>query len=90
VLSSSIESGFWCVDVKHTMRVAAFCDVELAHVFEGVARKQAMQPREAGRIAWVLALPHTIAAAHGGTFKQSATLDAQPSTLSLRVPLVAV
>jgi K+-sensing histidine kinase KdpD len=90
VLSSSVESGFWCVDVKHTMSVAAFGDVELAHVFEGVARKQAMQPREAGRIAWVLALPQTIAVAHGGTFKQSATLDAQPSMLSLRVPLVAI
>ena len=90
VLSSWVESGFWRIDVKHTASVAAFGDAELPHVFEAFARKQATQPREAGRVAWVLALPQTIAAAHGGAFEQSATLDGQPSTLSLRVPLIAI
>ncbi|MEA3117469.1 MAG: hypothetical protein QOI13_739 [Paraburkholderia sp.] len=90
VLSSSVESGFWRIDVKHTMSFSAFGDAELPHVFEAFARKQATHPREAGRIAWVLALPQTVAAAHGGAFEQSATLDKEPSTLSLRIPLVAI
>lgn len=90
VLSSNVEPGFWRIDARHTTSIAAFGDAELPHVFEAFALKQATQPREAGRIAWVLALPQRIAAAHGGTFEQSAMLDGQPSTLSLRVPLVAV
>jgi K+-sensing histidine kinase KdpD len=89
-LSSGVESGWWHIDVTHTASIAAFCEPELPHAFEPFARKQATHPREAGRIAWVLALPQRVATALGGTFEQTAMLDGHPSTLSLRVPLVAV
>jgi K+-sensing histidine kinase KdpD len=87
VLSSGVESGSWHVDVTHTTSIPAFGEAELPHVLDAFARNQATQPREAGRIAWVLALPQRVAAAHGGTLEQSATIDGQLSTLSLRVPL---
>jgi signal transduction histidine kinase len=90
MLSSSTESGSWHVDVTHTASLSALGNTELPHALEPFARKQAAQPREAGRIAWVLALPQRVATAHGGSFEQSSTLDGQTSTLSLRVPLVAV
>jgi signal transduction histidine kinase len=90
MLSSSIESGSWHVDVTHTASLSALGNTELPHALEPFARKQAAAPREAGRIAWVLALPQRVATAHGGSFEQSPTLDGQTATLSLRVPLVAV
>jgi signal transduction histidine kinase len=90
MLSSSIESGSWHVDVTHTASLSALGNTELPHALEPFARKQAALPREAGRIAWVLALAQRVATAHGGSFEQSPTLDGQTATLSLRVPLVAV
>ncbi|MEX3958202.1 sensor histidine kinase [Trinickia sp. EG282A] len=89
-LASSVESGSWRVDVAYTTSFAALSDAELPHAFDAFSRKQAMLAREAGRIAWVLALPQRVASAHGGMFEQGDTLDGQPSALSLRVPLVAV
>jgi K+-sensing histidine kinase KdpD len=89
-VSSFVEANSWHVNVTHTTSIAAFGEPELPHAFEAFARKQATQPRDAGRFAWILALPQRVALAHGGTFEQSPTIDGQPSTLSLRVPLVAV
>jgi hypothetical protein len=53
------------------------------------ARPRASAPREAGRIAWVMALCKRVAEAHGGTFTQGEFQDGQPSTLVFQVPLVA-
>lgn len=89
-VSSIVDSGLWRVDVAYTMRFAALSDAELPHAFESFARQQIMQPREAGRIAWILALPQRIATAHGGTFEQGPCADGERSTLSLRLPLIAV
>ncbi|WP_342766897.1 HAMP domain-containing sensor histidine kinase [Trinickia fusca] len=89
-LASSIDGGFWRTEVAYTMSFAALRDAELPHAFEPFARKQAQQPREAGRIAWVLALAQRVALAHGGTFEQSAAGDGEPSSLVLRVPTAAV
>ena len=88
-LASSLENASWRVEVGYTANFAALSDAELPHAMEPFARSQAMHPREAGRISWVLALAQRVAAAHGGTFEQSATNDGEPSTLALRVPLIA-
>jgi len=88
-LTSRIDAAFWRVEVAFTTSFAALADGEQMHALEPFARSQAMQPREAGRIAWVLALAQRVAAAHGGTFEQSSTGDGEPSTLVLRVPLAA-
>jgi hypothetical protein len=69
-------------------------DPALPHVLEAFARKQAREPREAKRIAWVLALCKRVAEAHGGSFEQGEAngVDATGSnaaTLALRIPLSA-
>ncbi|WP_414718655.1 sensor histidine kinase [Trinickia sp.] len=89
-LSSNVESGAWHVKVTHVMSFAALNDAELPHAFETAARKQAIQPREAGRISWVLALPQRVAAAHGGSFEQGEAVDDEPTVLLLRAPLVSI
>lgn len=88
-LTSNIDSAFWRVELAFTANFAALSDPEPAHALEPFARTQAMQPREAGRIAWVLALAQRVASAHGGTFEQTGTGDGEASTLVLRVPLLA-
>jgi signal transduction histidine kinase len=88
-LASSLENASWRVEVGYTASFAALSDAELPHAMEPFARSQAMQPREAGRIAWALALPQRVAAAHGGAFEQSATVDGERASLVLRVPLTA-
>lgn len=89
-LTSNVDAGFWRTEVAFTASIAALADAQIPHALEPFARTQAMQPREAGRIAWVLALAQRVAAAHGGTFEQGAMEDGQPSTLVLRVPLAAL
>jgi K+-sensing histidine kinase KdpD len=89
-LQSSIDGGFWRTEVSHTINAAALTNAELPHAFEPFARKQVLLPREAGRVAWVLALPQRVALAHGGTFEQSGAGEGEISRLSLRVPLIAV
>jgi K+-sensing histidine kinase KdpD len=87
--TSSIDAGFWRVEVANVADFAALGANEIPHAFESFARKQAMQPREPGRIAWVLALSQRVAVAHGGTFEQTPTIDGERSRLTLRVPLTA-
>lgn len=88
-LTSQIDSPFWRAEVAFDASFAALADTELPHALEPFARTQAIVPREAGRIAWVLALAQRVAAAHGGVFEQSPTDDGARSTLVLRVPVVA-
>ncbi|HLX01949.1 MAG TPA: histidine kinase dimerization/phospho-acceptor domain-containing protein [Trinickia sp.] len=88
-VASVIEGGHWQVEVTHTMSFAALGNTELPHALERFACKQATHPREAGRIAWVLALPQRVATAHDGMFTQGETADGEKSTLTLRVPLTA-
>lgn len=89
VLRTALEAAFWRIEVAFTPNFSVLADAELPHALEPFARTQAMQPREAGRIAWVLALVQRVAAAHGGTFEQGPTNDGEPTTLMLRVPLSA-
>jgi signal transduction histidine kinase len=86
-LQSSIDGATWHAAVTHTASMAALGDATLPHAFEAFARRQATFPREAGRIAWVLALVKRVAEVHGGTFAQSETVDGEPATLTLRIPL---
>ncbi len=88
-LATGLDGGFWRIEVAFTAHFAALADAELPHTLEPFARTQAMVPREAGRIAWVLALVQRVALAHGGTFEQGATNDGEPSALVLRIPLSA-
>ncbi len=88
-LGSTINSGQWQVELTYAMSFAALGSAELPHAFEPFACKQAMHPREAGRIAWALALPQRVVTAHGGVLMQSTAANGETSTLALRVPLVA-
>lgn len=88
-LTSQIDAGFWRTEIAFEASFAALADSELPHSLEPFARTQAVVPREAGRIAWVLALAQRVAAAHGGTFEQGPMDDGAASTLVLRVPLAA-
>ncbi|WP_425452864.1 sensor histidine kinase [Trinickia dinghuensis] len=88
-LATALDAGFWRIEVAFTPSFAVLADAELPHALEPFARTQAMLPREAGRIAWVLAIAQRVAAAHGGTFEQGATNDGEPTTLVLRIPLSA-
>jgi hypothetical protein len=58
-------------------------------LLEAFARKQACEPREAKRIAWVFALCKRVAEAHGGSFEQSDASESEAVTLALHVPLSA-
>ncbi|WP_233217472.1 sensor histidine kinase [Trinickia dabaoshanensis] len=89
VLKTALEAGVWRSEVAFTPNLATLADAELPHALEPFARTQATAPREAGRIAWVLALVQRVALAHGGTFEQGTMNDAEPTSLVLRVPLSA-
>lgn len=84
-VASVFDGGFWRTQIDHLTSFAALADTELPHTFERFARKQIQLQREAGRIAWVLALPQRVASAHGGTFEQGQTLDREQSSLVMRV-----
>jgi signal transduction histidine kinase len=88
-LASAVDGASWHTVVTFCATPAALEDTALPHLLEAFARKQAREPGEAGRIAWVLALCKRVAEAHGGTFEQKQTEDAPIATLTLRIPLVA-
>lgn len=88
-VASVIEGGHWQIEVTHTMSFAALGSAELPHAFERLACKQATHPREAARLAWVLALPQRVATAHGGMLTQGEAADGETSALTLRIPLAA-
>lgn len=88
-LATRVDAGALHATVAYHPDQAALNDPALHHVLEAFARKQACEPREAKRIAWVFGLCKRVAEAHGGGFEQSDAGDGQAATLVLRVPLTA-
>jgi signal transduction histidine kinase len=88
-LAARAEPGVWHATVSYAANEAVLNDPAVPHVLEAFARKQAGEPREANRIAWVFALCKRVAEAHGGSFEQSDASADGAATLSLRVPLSA-
>jgi signal transduction histidine kinase len=88
-LAAHVETGAWHAAVTYVPNEAALNDPALPHVLEAFARRQAGEPREAKRIAWIFALCKRVAEAHGGSFEQGEPNGGEPVTLSLRVPLNA-
>jgi signal transduction histidine kinase len=86
-LASSADATSWQATVAYDATPAALDDPSLPHLLEPFARTQARAPREAGRIAWVLALCKRVAESHGGTFTQGEAQEGQSTTLTLQVPL---
>jgi signal transduction histidine kinase len=94
VLSTKADTSAWHASLTYDTNSAALQDPALPHVLEAFARKQAREPREAKRIAWVLALCKRVAEAHGGSFEQVDAAGGEPganatATLALRIPLSA-
>ncbi len=88
-LASTVDGASWQSVVTFRATPAALEDGALPHLLEAFARTQACEPREAGRIAWVLALCRRVAEAHGGSFDQTSGGNDAPATLTLRIPFVA-
>jgi signal transduction histidine kinase len=93
-LAARADNGAWHASVTYEPNDAALNDAALPHVLEAFARKQAGEPREAKRIAWVFALCKRVAEAHGGSFEQTdatvaGSVSATPAMLELRVPFSA-
>lgn len=88
-LAAQADTSAWHATVTYDADLAALNDPALPHVLEAFARKQAQDPREAKRIAWVLALSKRVAEAHGGSFEQVDATGDEPATLSLRIPMSA-
>jgi signal transduction histidine kinase len=87
-LTSRADATAWHTAVTYETS-AALDDPSVPHVLEAFARKQAREPREPSRIAWVLALCKRVAQAHGGSFEQNDATESARATLALRVPLSA-
>ncbi|MGH8779598.1 sensor histidine kinase [Paraburkholderia sp.] len=89
-LATSADTTAWHVTVRFNVTPALREDVDVPHLLEAFALRQAQAPREAGRIAWVLALSKRVAEAHGGAFEQHDATDGNDTaSLVLRVPLVS-
>ncbi|CAN7746281.1 sensor histidine kinase [Paraburkholderia sp. 22099] len=88
-LATRTDATNWHATVTYDTNATALNDPSLPHVLEAFARKQAREPREAKRIAWVLALCKRVAEAHGGSFEQSDATESAAATLALKVPLSA-
>jgi signal transduction histidine kinase len=88
-LAARVESGAWHATVMYATNEAALNDPALPHLLGAFARRQAGEPHEAKRIAWVFALCKRVAEAHGGSFEQSDANNGEAATLTLRVPLSA-
>lgn len=86
-LASAFDASMWRSTVTFTVQSATPDDASQPHLLEPFARAQAREPREGGRVAWVLALCKRVAEAHNGTFEQTDIKDDQPATLTLSVPL---
>nr|WP_284504870.1 HAMP domain-containing sensor histidine kinase [Caballeronia sp. INDeC2] len=88
--SSNIEGSMWRTDVRFNASAQALGDPASPHVLEAFARRQALEPREGGRIAWGLALCKRVSEAHGGAFEHSDIADNAEVTLSVRVPVAGM
>lgn len=94
VLNTKADTSAWHASLAYDTSSTALQDPALPHVLEAFARKQACEPREAKRIAWVLALCKRVAEAHGGSFEQGEATGGDAAggnmaTLALRIPLSA-
>ena len=89
MLTFSVEASTKGAAVTFNQSAAALNDPAAPHLLEAFARKQACEPREAKRIAWVFALCKRVAEAHGGSFEQSDASEGEAVTLALHVPLSA-
>jgi K+-sensing histidine kinase KdpD len=88
--SSNVEGSMWRTDVRFTVSAQALGDTASPHVLEAFARRQALEPREGGRIAWGLALCKRVSEAHGGAFEHGDIVDGAEVTLSVRVPVAGM
>ncbi|CAE6748008.1 sensor histidine kinase [Paraburkholderia haematera] len=88
-LATRADATRWYASVTFNQSAAALDDPSLPHLLEAFARKQAREPREAKRIAWVFALCKRVAEAHSGSFEQSEAPESETVTLALHVPLTA-
>jgi K+-sensing histidine kinase KdpD len=88
-LETHADASMWHAVATYIASPDALVDAALPHLLETFARRQAGEPREAGRIAWVLALCKRVAEAHEGVFEQGELVDGQRAKLSLRIPLNA-
>ncbi|SAL02638.1 sensor histidine kinase [Caballeronia ptereochthonis] len=88
--SSNIEGSMWRTDVRFTASAQTLNDAASPHVLEAFARRQALEPREGGRIAWGLALCKRVSEAHGGAFEHGDITDNAEVTLSMRVPVAGM
>jgi len=88
-LAARADASRWYATVTFNQSAAALDDASVPHVLEAFALKQAGEPREAKRIAWVFALCKRVAEAHGGSFEQSDASEGETVTLALHVPLSA-
>jgi signal transduction histidine kinase len=89
-LRGTTHEGFFDAAVNFTVSRVALVDPDLDHVLETFARTQSMEPREAARVAWALALAKRVAEAHGGTFVHDDVADGAAVTFKLHVPLSAI
>jgi signal transduction histidine kinase len=88
-LATRADATAWHAAVTYDSNLAALSDPALPHLLEAFARKQAAEPREAKRIAWVFALCKRVAEAHGGGFEQIDASESEAARLALRIPLSA-
>jgi signal transduction histidine kinase len=88
-LATRADATRWYATITFAQSAAALDDPSVPHLLEAFARKQACEPREANRTAWVFALCKRVAEAHGGSFEQSDPPESESSTLTLHVPLSA-
>jgi len=89
-VSSNVEGSMWRTDVHFSASAQALGDTSSPHVLEAFARRQALEPREGGRIAWGLALCKRVSEAHGGAFEHSDIADGAEVTMSVRVPVAGM
>nr|WP_250452954.1 HAMP domain-containing sensor histidine kinase [Caballeronia sp. ATUFL_M2_KS44] len=89
-VTSNIEGNMWRTDVRFTASAKALTDASLPHVLEAFARRQALEPREGGRIAWAFALCKRVTEAHGGAFEHANIADGADVVLSARIAVAGM
>lgn len=89
-VTSNIEGNMWRTDVRFTVSAKALTDASSPHVLEAFARRQALEPREGGRIAWAFALCKRVTEAHGGAFEHANIADGADVALSARIAVAGM
>jgi signal transduction histidine kinase len=89
-VASVIEGNMWRTDVRFTASAKALTDASAPHALEAFARRQALEPREGGRIAWAFALCKRVTEAHGGAFEHANIVDGAEVVLSARIAVAGM